>query len=57
MFIDGVVVVQNKNYVRSKGIYNRGKSLLESWVTTFLADWQLPLIFVLIYLKLIVHVL
>ena len=24
----------------------RGKSLLESWVTTFLPDWQLPLIFV-----------
>ena len=24
----------------------RGKSLLESWVITFLPDWQLPLIFV-----------
>ena len=24
----------------------RGKSLLELWVTTFLPDWQLPLIFV-----------
>ena len=24
----------------------RGKSLLESWVTTFLPNWQLPLIFV-----------
>ena len=26
--------------------YARGKSLLESWVTTFLPDWQLCLIFV-----------
>ena len=24
----------------------RGKSLLESWVTTFLPDWQLPLMFI-----------
>ena len=24
----------------------RGKSLIESWVTTFLPNWQLPLIFV-----------
>ena len=28
-------------------IYTRGKSLLESWGTTFLPDWQPPLIFVL----------
>ena len=27
-------------------LYTRGKSLLESWVTTFLPDWQPPLIFV-----------
>ena len=26
--------------------YSRGKSLLESWGTTFLPDWQPPLIFV-----------
>ena len=26
--------------------YSRGKSPLESWFTTFLPDWQLPLIFV-----------
>ena len=34
----------------------RGKSLLELWVTTFLPDWQTPLIFFPIYLKLLVHV-
>ena len=28
------------------GCCSRGKSLLESWVTTFLSDWQPPLIFV-----------
>ena len=28
-------------------LYIRGKSLLELWVTTFLPDWQPPLIFVL----------
>ena len=27
-------------------LLNRGKSLLESWGTTFLSDWQPPLIFV-----------
>ena len=26
--------------------FARGKSLLESWITTFLHDWQLPLILV-----------
>ena len=35
----------------------RAKSLLELGVTTFLPDWQPPLIFCLIYLKLLVHVL
>ena len=27
-------------------VITRGKSLLELWVTTFLPDWQPPLIFV-----------
>ena len=31
--------------------FTRGKSLLESWGTTFLHDWQSPLIFFLIYVK------
>ena len=36
----------------------RGKSLLELWVTTFLPNWQLPLIIVWYrYLKLLLHVL
>ena len=26
--------------------HSRGKSLLELWVSTFLPDWQLPLIFI-----------
>ena len=30
----------------SRWCCTRGKSLLESWSTTFLPDWQLPLIFV-----------
>ena len=32
----------------SKGeeVSTRGKSLLESWDTTFLPDWQIPLMFV-----------
>ena len=36
---------------------SRGKSLLELLATLFLPDWQPPLIFVQIYLKLLLHVL
>ena len=35
--------------------WSRGKSLLESWVITFLPDWQLPLIFVWFTSKLQEH--
>ena len=39
-----IVYDQSTNYFFNS--VTRGKSLLESWVTTFLPDWQLPLIFV-----------
>ena len=32
-------------------LISRGKSLLELWVTTFLVEWQPPLIFVLFILN------
>ena len=33
-------------FIKLKSVPLRGKSLLELWVTTFLPDWQLLLIFV-----------
>ena len=41
--------------IMMKYFMTRGKSLLESWVTTFLPDWQPPLIFVWITSKLNEH--
>ena len=38
-------------------VSTRGKSLSELWITTFLPDWQPPLIFVWFLSNFLVHVL
>ena len=36
--------IQGRIVFSKSNVSTRGKSLLESWVTTFQLDWQLPLI-------------